>query len=340
MYKVSLLRAIFLISSTLPLSACHLVQQMDGMAANTEHLKSGTDKVRQTSDELYDALRQGSSLQLRTQLFKSLLESESTGRKIAEGVHYLMAFEFQLYTGFAQDIDLAKRQKFMAEATQEFFMTLKDIYVVTDTPDPLAQGDSKDIYSKANKEATFNALSLGLHMLNRKQEENLKKNPGMESISMYSMIQDSLLMEKQMSKGELKSGDLPEFARYVLNNKRMAIKLLQARQMMVKVVFLGETSPLLEGTNKISKIYNFASMNVAGWDLKLNELTASQVQEFNHLFALRKQTLELLAEIQIEAQNNSWVERMLRKMQIPEVQDSGDSERSLLGTTLTALKSL
>lgn len=338
MYKVTLLRAIFLIFAGLHLSACHLVQQLDGMAANTKDLKSGTDQVRQTSDELYDALRQGSSLQLRTQLFKNLLESESTGHKVANGVHYLMAFEFQLYTGFAQDTNLEKREKFMAEATQEFFMTLKDVYIVSDQVSPLSQGDSKNIYSNANKEATFNAISLGLHMLNRKQEENLKKNPGMEAVSMYSMIQSSLLLEKELNQGKITIQEMPEYSRYVLNNKRMAIKLLQARQMMIKMVFLSETSPLLEGRSKVSKMLNFASMNIAGWDLNLENLTATQVREFNIYFELREKTINLLSHLRIPVQNNRWIERLIQKMQVPEIKDSGDSERSQLGITLIALK--
>lgn len=338
MYKILSLRAIFLIVSVLSLSACHLVKQMDGMAENTEHLKTGTEKVRQTSDELYDALRQGSSLELRTQLFKSLLESESTGRKIAEAVHYLMAFEYQLYTGFARDTDLAKRDKLMGEATQEFFMSLKDIYVVTDKVDPLAQGNAKEVYSNANKEASFNAMAMGIHMLNRKQEENVKNNPGMEAVSMYSMISHALVIDKEVSEGRMKVEEVPVFAKHVLNNKRMAIKILQARQMMVKVVFLGETSPLLEGTTKLTKIYKFGSMNLAGWDLKLNEMPATQVQEFNHLFSLMQETRDLLSTIAVEPQTNYWVERMLRKMQVPEIKDSGDLERKQLGSILTSLK--
>lgn len=321
-------RAIFLALVGISLSACHLPKQMDGMAQNTEKLKSETQQVRQTSDELYDALRQGTAVQLRTQLFKTLLEAESTGRKIAAAVHYLMSFEYQLYTGFANDLDPAKREHFLGEATQEFFMSLKDVYLNTDQVDPLAQGSAQDIYGLANKDATFNAISLGLHMLNRKQTENLKGLPQESSVSMLTMIEDSLKFEKPLNNNQLQYEQLPVFARHVLNNKKMAIKLLQARQSMAKAVFLAEASPLLEGTSQFSKIYQFGTMNTIGWDLKMNDLTEAQVNSFLELLSFMHHSQRVLVGLGIQPQANRWVERMLRKMNI--VSSSAESEQKLI----------
>lgn len=331
-------RAIFLAFLAISLLGCHLPKQMDGMAQNTEQLKSETEQVRQTSDELYDALRQGTAVQLRNQLFKTMLEAESTGRKIAAAVHYLMSFEYQLYTGFGNDQDPVKRDHFRGEATQEFFMSLKDIYLNTDQVDPLAQGSASDIYSLANKDATFNALSLGLHMLNRKQTENLKGLPTESSVSMLTMIEDSLNFEKSLNAKQIQFDELPVFARHVLTNKKMAIKLLQARQSMAKAVFLAEASPLLEGTNKFSKFYQFSTMNTVGWDLKMNELTEAQVNSFLELLSHMHHSQRILTKMGIRPQTNRWIERMLKKMNLVS-SSTGSDQKTLLQKQLILLQS-
>lgn len=338
MYKQWSLRAIFLMSAGISLPACHLIQQMDGMAENTDKLKVGTEKVRETSDELYDALRQGSAVQVRTQLFKSILESESSGRKIADSVHLLMAFEYQLFNGFAKDQNPEKRLILQAEAVQEFFMLMKDVYVQTDKVDVLAQGDAKNIYSVANKEATFNAMALGLHMVNRKQQENVTRT-GMELISMQSMISEALLMETSINNRTMALDQVPIYAKHVLNNKRMAIKLLQARHNMFKVVFLGETSPLLEGSSKFAKIKQFATMNLSGWELDVSAMPLTQVSEFNHMFELMRNTQQLLESLNTPLQKNKWVERMLSKVELKDLPNKEDSDRNELIKNLIVFKS-
>lgn len=118
----------------------------------------------------------------------------------------------------------------------------------------------------------------------------------------------------------------------------MAIKLLQARQSMAKAVFLAEASPLLEGTNKFSKFYQFSTMNTVGWNLKMDDLTEAQVNSFLELLSHMHHSQRILKNLGIQPQTNRWIERMLQKMNLV-AGSTGSEQKAILQKQLILLQS-
>ncbi len=230
-----------------------------------------TGAIAIASNEMYDALKQGDTLNLRRQAISSMLGADSSGRKIAEAVKYVMSFEFQVYSGQGQDTGIEKREHLKAEALSEFFKDIKEYAPVDEKIDPLAQASSGYI---DNKKATFNAMSAALHKVNRKQEDFVKANPSFKVESFLSMIKNGLLKAKALKAGKLAFSQLTEAEKEVIINEKTAILLLQARHNFIGAIFLSESSKVQRGILSVLK------MMTLGWDLRMEDFNQAQLDHF------------------------------------------------------------
>lgn len=213
--------------------------RMARMEKSTDELKKLTENLKNQSAEIYDASRQAVAMNSRRDLLESVYKAESGGQKAVFAALYFKAFEFQFWTGADKDASEDRRLSLMADATKEFFKAVQEFGDADPSaePDPIAQRDAKSpLRSAANKQATFNALALTMHESNSKQEDMLKDRKGLKLVTMYSLITDGLAAEKSSSQQ-----DLPEYQKVVLENKELALKLLQARHNILLAVFLKDT---------------------------------------------------------------------------------------------------
>jgi len=230
-----------------------------------------TTAISGASSELYDAIKQGDTLNLRRQALATMLAAESNGRKISEAVKYVLSFEFQVFSGQGQDVEPSKREHLMVDALAEFYKDLKEYAPVSNDIDPLAQASSG---SEANKKAVFNAVAAVLHKANRKQEEFLRANPKYEKVTFLSMIENGLKKAKALKEGAVAFSQLSESEKEVISNEKISYLLLQARHNFIAAILLSESSSVQRGLLTVLK------MMTLGWDLKLSDFNQVQMTNF------------------------------------------------------------
>lgn len=248
------------------------------MSDNTIKLKQKTDSLEQlTSDlkdmneELYDALRQGNALQLRREAYKEILAAPTMFKKISEAGKYFMSFEVQLWNELGQDKVLPKRDILKQQAAEEFFLEIEELAPRDGSVDPTAQGEvsNTNINSDKNRSASFNAMAAAMHKVNRKQNLTLKSDPALKEVSMYSIMEEALLLPRDQAQKE-------GAAREVLAHEAKAIQLLQARYNIFQMIFLDAVSDI-----GAKSFIDKAKMVLSGWEFNSDSLNATKTEYLN-----------------------------------------------------------
>lgn len=224
------------------------------MKDQTESLEKLTRNVKVITDELYDALRQGNSLQLRREAYESLLKAPTFFKKLSEAAKYFMSFELQLWNELGQDATPEKREILKQQAAQEFFLEVEELALRDGSVNPTHTADPGNIDSEKNRSAAFNALAVTMHQINRKQLRTLKALPVEKTVSMYSIMEGALLLPKDQAQT---SGA----AREVLVHEARAIQLLQARYNVFQMIFV-EAVGDLSSKNFLQQM----KMALDGWE--------------------------------------------------------------------------
>ena len=307
---------------------------MEIMNEKMEGMKSITQDMLEQTNELYDAAKLGDSSMQRRAALEALGKATATGRKVTEAVKYFISFEYQLFSGFGQDQSDDKRKHLLYEATLEFFKDITEFTTKETVPQPLAQaakgGDD-------NKEASFNALAVSLHKMNRKQEEYIKKNNLKEedSLSMYKVILSALAKKKAIDEGQLKLSELADYEREVLNNEEVAIKLIQARSNITAAIVLngvsdiqkdipgnGPIASLLKELSDVAKgVLKGAEMRFKKWDVPVAKINAVQSETAIKYIASILATHKYLKEIGVQPIYNQTLVEILKRAQWVEVKD-------------------
>lgn len=279
------------------LSGCSEVKKLDEMRETTGDMKSVTD-------ELYDTLRQGNSLQLRREAYESVLKAPTLFKKISEANKYMMSYEFQIWNKLGQDKEGEKRDLLGQQAAMEFFMEMEEL--APKEVNPLAEPDGEKINSEENRSASFNSMALAMHQVNRKQVRAINQNPEEQMMSLYSMMEEALLTPRN----EAQKG----YAREVLAHEALAIKLLQARYNIFPLVFIDSVSHI--GTKSL---VGKAFQVYGSWNMEVDSMNATQVEYLqtevlNHAVAAKN----LLLKIGVKPEMNSTVAKLLANMTIVE----------------------
>lgn len=291
------------------------------MAGTTKEMQATTQELNQVTGELYDASRQGAALEIRRKSLEMLYSAESNGKKIAEAGKYFMSFEFQLWTGFGQDETAEKRDQLLTDAASEFFKDLKE-FTVEKAPwfNPFAKPNGKgNIHDRVNKEASFNAIAAAMHRVNRKQEEMHAKNPNVKVLSMYDVILESLRLEKDLNEGRMNSASLKGYQREVLNNKDVAINLLQARHNFIGTIFLNEVLPQEGVGASVRNGLNYYLHFGKKWtlDLTQSKYNLPKLQQLAQYLMGLLNTRQALRDLGVEPQVDSTLAAFIAGLTLP-----------------------
>ena len=280
------------------LAGCSEVKKLDEMRETTGDMKSVTD-------ELYDTLRQGNSLQLRREAYESILKAPTLFKKISEANKYMMSFEFQIWNKLGQDKEGEKRDLLGQQAAMEFFMEMEELAPQGDV-NPLAEPNAADINSAENRSASFNSMALAMHQVNRKQTRAMEQNAGEKPMSLYSMMEEALLTPRDLAqKG---------YAREVLAHEALAIKMLQARYNIFPLVFIDSVSHI--GTKSLSAK---AFQVYVSWTLDMDSMNATQVEYLQtEVLVHAVEAKNLLIKLGVKPELNSKIESLLKNMKISE----------------------
>jgi hypothetical protein len=345
--------AIYGISLVLLLTGCQERQQLKDMHNNTQQMNDTITKMAATTEamkgytevlatdshdlkgmtgELYDALRQGTALQIRKMLWETLFEDEGLDSKLVNSGLYFVAFEFELWSGLGQDGSSERRDLLAKDAVREFFNHLRLVSHWDGSGlNPFAQ-PAKRIASlefsykdTLNEKAVFNALSVTAHIKNRKQEFSADQS-GIDSYSMYSLIENGLRAGRQIQSGKKKLEDFPEYVNEVLQNEDLAKRLLQARYNMLGLISLGKLSKISESFYQGIKLKMFGSK----WSFDLNKLNQSQLRFVRDRFVEAQETRKLVEELGLKTQLNKDIKKMLSNLTLLNVESSGNLSSALL----------
>ncbi|MCM2282065.1 MAG: hypothetical protein NDI61_09485, partial [Bdellovibrionaceae bacterium] len=157
-----------------------------------DDLSSQMRSVDRGFAELYDALRQGDSATLRRMSFQKMLEAKTVQNRIAEAGLFLMAFEYQLFSGIGQDISQDRKDILYQQAMMELFLRIDELAPNGEKIAPLASPQPSRLNSRENRASAFNALAAALHKTNRKQEVDSQHK---EQVSVYALIIEALRMK-------------------------------------------------------------------------------------------------------------------------------------------------
>lgn len=315
-----------LVGFAVALNACDMKRNLDDMHDQTAEMNKTTQQMNETTGkmnertegletatgELYDALRQGDSLAARRSALDNMMKAQEPARKLSEAAKYFMSFEFQFWTNANEDKGEEKRIDLATLAAREFF---KDVYQFIPNGVMKADPFADQIISteKGNLIACLNALAVTTHYLNPKQEKRIKENPSMKSISMYKMIEESLLAKASIESGEKKISDYPGYVFEILSNEPAAIYLMQARYNYLSALFLGRATPVAH--SKWTGVKFFAKK----WTLDLNSFNAAQIEEFNMFLDGALKTKKILQQIGAKPEMDFMLKRMINNMTLVDI---------------------
>ncbi|MGZ3805088.1 MAG: hypothetical protein ACXVB4_12810 [Pseudobdellovibrionaceae bacterium] len=293
------------------------------MNRTTKDMDKNTTDLQTSTDELYDALRQGDSLTSRRNSLNNLLKANDPALKLSEAAKYFMAFEFQLWSDHGQDKGLEKRDELATLAAREFFKDVQQF--IPDgkmSPQPFA-GQIVGT-EKSNLVNSFNALSATMHFLNPKQEDYLKEKKDMTPLSMKKMIEDSLLAKVKIEAGEKRLNEYPGYVAEVLANEPIAIYLLEARYNYLLTLFLGASTGIAN-----DKILS-AKMLAMEWTLDLSQFNYAQVEEFDKFLNGALKSKNFLLSIGVQPRTDRLLARMFKNINLVVNLKSASTQKTAL----------
>ncbi|MBC7370169.1 MAG: hypothetical protein H7326_01300 [Bdellovibrionaceae bacterium] len=328
MFRNNQFKAFAILTATLSLSACDMKSNLDDMHTSTVQMEKTTGEVEKHSDsidnqtgELYDALRQGDSLQSRRSAMQNLISSRDPLRKLSEAAKYFMAFEYNLWSGFGKDRSEEKRTALASLAAQEFF---KDIQQLIPDGEMKASPFAGQVVASENSNLvnSFNALSATLQFMNPKQVSKLAERKELKPINMYTMIEESLLAKADIESGKKRIQDYPGYVKEILFSEREAVYLLQARYNYLPSLVIGKATKA-----QYSKLTG-AKMVLAGWTLDLATLNIVQIAELTGFMQDAQNVKALLTKIGEPAVLDGMLAKMFKNMNAKKSLNATSSERT------------
>jgi len=328
---------LLLVSMTTLLGACEVKKNLDEMHGatvemnnttktmndNTTQMNERTTELKTATDELYDALRQGDSLSARRAALDNLIKTKDPARKLSESAKYFMSFEFQLWTNEGPDKGDQRRMQLARDAALEFFKDVQQFIPDMDlTPNPMAG----QIISTENSNLVncLNSLSVAMHYLNPKQELRLHQNPEMAPMSIYKMIEESLLAKASIESGEKNLSDFPGYVPEILANEAIAIYLLEARYNYITTIMLGKSTKIAQ--NKLLAVSYIA----ASWELDLSKFNIAQTEEIKMFLSGGLKTKALLQKMGINPRTDFKLKQMLTNMKVIQSKKAASSQKAAL----------
>lgn len=227
------------------LSACDMKSNLDDMHKATNEMKDTTKRMEEkTSDldkksgaldsktaELYDALRQGNGALMRKEFLDAMNSSKEMPKKLALGVKYFWAFEFQLWSMQGLDDD-ARREELESSGAREFIREIQEFV----PSDEFIEPTTDDNYKK-----NFLALAAAMHEINDKQKTRVDPK-GLPRVSMLSLFEKALEQNAQLKAGTLTVERLAPSSYDLLSFESKMIQVLQARHNMILAMLVAQAS--------------------------------------------------------------------------------------------------
>ena len=236
----------------------HLSATSDALYERTSHVASKTDQVYDLSQSLFgvstsidgktaelvtagknvvgvlntllDDSKHGSTTDLHLKLMPMLLEPQEIAPRLTLAATYFRSYEFQLWSGVFVDTP-EHRDRLDATGAQEFIGFAQKLYTSTKMQiNPLTDNQ---------RELALNALAAEMDSVDDIQNVMLAKHPEVKSMSMLNIIEEGLLHNKAIEAGSESVSALPPYVDAVLQDRDVAIYLLQTRYNYLSFIGIG-----------------------------------------------------------------------------------------------------
>jgi len=124
--------------------------------------------------------------------------------------------------------------------------------------------------------STINALAVAMHIANPLQEELVHANPKVQLITMYSMIQEALLAEKEIEAKTKKPADYPAYVNEIRSFLDVAKTLVRSRVNALGFMALTRVSALLADADPVEKL---TKMSMDKWSFETSSLNSKAIRD-------------------------------------------------------------
>jgi hypothetical protein len=267
-------------------------KQMKGMSNDMQQMSQTTNALCQS--------RHAQAALVRNGAFKQLLDAETPEAKVAGATEYLMGFEFQQW-GICGDDTLATRDQLISTAMQEFFFNISEALSSNTNASALASAHTF-AHLDDPQDMTFNAIAAALHGIDDVQIQTLRKCNAThtEKVRFESLL--SLFIEG-MKLSNAPQASLNSWQHQVLANRRIVIRLLQARQTFTVAVVVGKLSSQATsgvGTSMSLLIDKTLRLGTA-WKANIDNFTIDELDQFSFYLSISLETRKALKDLGIQA---------------------------------------
>lgn len=213
----------------------------DEMNKQTKELGALTEEVKNGTETLFQAMRQGDTSGLRRIGIREILTEKTLQGRVAEAGLFLQGFEFQVLGTVGKDKDQTFRESLYHQALLEFFLRIDELAPADGEIWPDANPSTTD--DDENRASAFNAIAFALHQVNRQQ---LPDNSYGHPMSIYDLIIVALEMRPDIDSGRIVLPPGPHYIKEILGHEARVRQLLQTRYNMFAYAMLGSTTNLSE----------------------------------------------------------------------------------------------
>jgi hypothetical protein len=253
--------------------------------------------MKALTGSMYQDLRQGNSLELRTRRLQAMREAPVIEGKISEAGKYFMGFEFQLYKAFATD-DESKMDDLKLDSINEFFRDLPTFSYGGFGINPQATtGDMGNLF----------ALAVAIHRVNP-NEERLIREKNLPKVTMLNMIEDTLAKKAQIESGEIQA---KEWEHQILVHEEECHYLLQLR-----ANFLGVMA--LDGLTNVGDagLIAKAKMLYFRYTVNLSQHTMARLEEYAKWLNEANRVRRFMSGLNIDHRIDDKVMKLYRNMNL------------------------
>ena len=262
----------------------------------TQVLQTSQDLKTLTTD-LLDENRQGNAVTIRGQRLDAMDKTKDQQAKIGEAGLYYSAFEFQLWTDFAND-DEAKLQQLYVDSVTEYFRVISQYIHPDYNPSPT---------SNDNRMKNLYALAVTMHQVNPNETWIV---PNQTALNMLDLVKNSLAAKELGESGKT----LPAYQVEVLNHphEEEAVYMLQLRANFLPAMTLANISKLQKGG--LTAKWAEAKMYLKAWDADISNANLESLEEFRAWMAEANATATFLKGIGQSAKLDTTVQKIFRNM--------------------------
>jgi hypothetical protein len=303
-------------------TACSVKKNMDDMHEKTIEMADTTQELQESTAETKDVLawvsivqKQGGGHEIRSNSFEELVAADTLNLKLARAKSYYYAFDFQVanyveITGVSL-VDL--RNEFLGLAVSELGKVLPEVM-------PSGTRWKLDGTDGGNKNQSLMAMAATMHEINVLQGPQ-SEPVGLRPLSMMDIVLEGLAKKPLVNSGRLQDNQLSKADKEVLREEQIFTHLLRLRVRALAVIALGRISNIQDG------IFRKFGMLFTSWEPRFDELNAEQIEYAALILERAQETRVALERMDIPAELDGKVERILKRMKSDEVREKLDNVR-------------